>query len=302
MRWRCLIGLALLLLWAPACAGAGVTVRDDYGQRLQLAKPAQRIVSLAPHLTELLFAAGAGSKVVGVSEYSDYPAAAKKLPRIASATRVDLEAVLALEPDLIVAWPQAATRRAIDRLEALGLPVYRSEPRALEASPVTIERFGVLAGEPAGAQKAADAFRRRAAQLTDRYARRDPVRVFYQVWNRPMVTINGEHLISRVINLCGGRNVFANLPLLAPEIDREAVLAADPEVIIASGSGEKGNTRPAWLDDWKTFPRLRAVRDDQLYAMPADLLQRHTPRILDGAERLCAILAQARTRRGAGRP
>jgi iron complex transport system substrate-binding protein len=300
MRWCCLIWLVVLMLPAPASAGAGVTVRDDYGQQLQLAKPAQRIVSLAPHLTELLFAAGAGSQVVGVSEYSDYPAAAKKLPRIASATRVDLEAVLALEPDLIVAWPQAATRRAIDRLEALGVPVYRSEPRALEAIPETIERFGVLAGAPAAAQNAADAFRRRAAQLADRYARRDAVRVFYQVWNRPMITVNGEHLISRVINLCGGHNVFAQLPLLAPEIDREAVLAADPEVIIASGSG---NTRPAWLDDWKTFSQLRAVRDDQLYAMPADLLQRHTPRILDGAERLCAILEQARTRRSsAGRP
>jgi len=291
MRWRCLLWLVVLLLPAPASAGAGVTVRDDYGQQLQLAKPAQRIVSLAPHLTELLFAAGAGAQVVGVSEYSDYPAAAKSLPRIASATRVDLEAVLALAPDLVVAWPQAATRRAIDRLEALGLPVYRSEPRALEAIPETIERFGVLAGEPTAAQNAADAFRRRAAQLTDRYARRDAVRVFYQVWNRPMITINGEHLISRVINLCGGRNVFARLPLLAPEIDREAVLAADPEVIIASGSG---NARPAWLDDWKVFSQLRAVRDDQLYVMPADLLERHTPRILDGAERLCAILEQVR--------
>jgi iron complex transport system substrate-binding protein len=302
MRWRWLSGLTVLLLCASAAAGAGVTVRDDYGQELQLAKPAQRIVSIAPHLTELLFAAGAGSRVVGVSEYSDYPPAAKTLPRIASATRVDLEAVLALEPDLVVAWPQAATRRAIDRLEALGLPVYRSEPRALEAIPVTIERFGVLAGERATAQKAAQAFRRRAAQLAVRYSRRDAVRVFYEIWSRPIVTVNGEHLISRVINLCGGRNVFAQLPLLAPEIDREAVLAADPEVIIASGSGEKGDTRPAWLDDWKDFSQLRAVRDDQLYVMPADLLERHTPRILDGAERLCAILERVRTQRSAGRP
>jgi iron complex transport system substrate-binding protein len=302
MRWRWLSGLTVLLLCASAAAGAGVTVRDDYGHVLQLAKPAQRIVSIAPHLTELLFAAGAGSRVVGVSEYSDYPPAAKTLPRIASATRVDLEAVLALEPDLVVAWPQAATRRAIDRLEALGLPVYRSEPRALEAIPVTIERFGVLAGERATAQKAAQAFRRRAAQLAVRYSRRDAVRVFYEIWSRPIVTVNGEHLISRVINLCGGRNVFAQLPLLAPEIDREAVLAADPEVIIASGSGEKGDTRPAWLDDWKDFAQLRAVRDDQLYVMPADLLERHTPRILDGAERLCAILERVRTQRSAGRP
>jgi len=293
MRWCWLI---FLLLWAPASAGAGVTVRDDYGQRLRLEKPAQRVVSLAPHLTELLFVAGAGSRVVGVSEHSDYPPQAERLPRVASATQVDLEAVLALKPDLIVAWPQAATRRAIDRLEALGVPTYRSEPRRLEEIPSTIERFGTLTGQAAMANKAAEAFRRHAAGLRLRYAAREPVRVFYQVWSRPMVTVNGEHLISRVIDLCGGTNVFAQLPLIAPEIDREAVLAADPEVIIASGAGD---LRPAWLDDWKDFPQLRAVRSGQLYAMPADLLQRHTPRILVGAERLCAILERVRTERAA---
>jgi len=291
LRW-----LIFLMLWASAIAVAEVTVRDDYGQTLRLAKPAQRIVSLAPHLTELLFAAGAGSQVVGVSEHSDYPPAAKSLPRIASATRVDLEAVLALEPDLVVAWPQAATRRAIDRLETLGLPTYRSEPRTLEEVPGTIERLGALAGRNATAQQAAQAFRRHAAELAQRYAARGAVQVFYQVWNRPIVTVNGEHLISRVISLCGGSNVFAKLPLIAPEIDREAVVAADPEVIIAGGTG---NLRPAWLDEWKDFPQLRAVKSGQLYAMPADLLQRHTPRILDGAERLCAILETVRAQRAA---
>ncbi|MDX1374439.1 MAG: cobalamin-binding protein [Burkholderiales bacterium] len=282
------------MLLAPAAAGAEVAVHDDYGRRLHLARPAQRIVSLAPHLTELLFAAGAGAHVVGASEHSDHPPEAARLPRVASATRVDLEAVLALEPDLVVAWPQAATRRAIDRLESLGLPTYRSEPRTLEQVPETIERFGILSGQPARARQAAQAFRARAAALTARYAARDAVQVFYQVWSRPIITVNGEHLISRVINLCGGRNVFAELPLLAPEIDREAVLAADPEVVIASGVGD---LRPAWLDDWNAFQQLRAVQRGQLYAMPADLLQRHTPRILDGAERLCGILEKARVNR-----
>jgi len=286
--------LVVLALVTAGARGAPIEVEDDYGGRLRLAVPAQRVVSLAPHLTELLFAAGAGAQVVGVSDYSDYPAAARALPRIASATRVDLEAVLALEPDLVVAWPQAATRRAIDRLEALGLPIYRSEPRSLDQIPSTIERFGALTGQSAAAQATATAFRQRAAQLADRYSERDPVDVFYQVWNRPMVTVNGAHLISRIINLCGGKNVFAKLPLLAPQIDREAVLAADPEVIIASGVGD---ARPTWLDQWKNFPQLRAVREGQLYAMPADLLQRHTPRILDGAERLCVILASARAAR-----
>ncbi len=293
MRWHRLI---LLTLCLPAAAAAEVSARDDYGRELRLPGPAQRIVSLAPHLTELLFAAGAGAQVVGASEHSDYPPPAKRLPRVASATRVDLEAVLALEPDLIVAWPQAATRRAIDRLEALGLPTYRSEPRTLEEVPGTIERLGTLTGNSGAARQAAQAFRHEATALAARYAARDAVRVFYQVWSRPMITVNGAHLISRVINLCGGKNVFADLPLLAPEIDREAVLAADPEVIIASGAGDQ---RPPWLDDWRNFPQLRAVRSDQLYAMPADLLQRHTPRILEGAERLCAILESTRAQQRA---
>lgn len=286
--------LVVLALMTAAARGAPIEVQDDYGGRLRLAAPAQRIVSLAPHLTELLFAAGAGGQVVGASDYSDYPPAARALPRVASAMRVELEAVLALEPDLVVAWPQAATRRAIDRLESLGLPVYRSEPRSLDQIPSTIERFGVLTGQSASAEATATAFRQRAAQLAERYSERGPVDVFYQVWNRPMVTVNGAHLISRIINLCGGRNVFAELPLLAPQIDREAVLAADPEVIIASGIGD---SRPVWLEQWKNFPRLRAVREGQLYAMPADLLQRHTPRILDGAQRLCVILESARAAR-----
>jgi iron complex transport system substrate-binding protein len=290
MRILCLIAVVLATA-CPGARGAPIEVRDDYGHRVRLVAPALRIVSLAPHLTELLFAAGAGAQVVGVSEYSDYPPEARTLPRVASATRVDLEAVLSLKPDLVVAWPQAATRRAIDRLEALGLPLYRSEPRSLEQIPATIERFGALAGKIGPAQHAADSFRRRAAQLAERYSGRDPVEVFYQVWSRPIVTVNGAHLISRVINLCGGSNVFAKLPLLAPQIDREAVIAADPEVIIASGAG---GARPAWLDEWRRFPQLRAVRYGQLYAIPADLLERHTPRILDGAERLCVILENAR--------
>jgi len=294
--------LIFVIVWAPfahADPDAAIAVRDDYGKLLRLAAPAQRIVSLAPHLTELLFAAGAGSQVVGASAYSDYPPAAKALPRVASAAGVDLEAVLALHPDLVVAWPQAATRRAIDRLEALGLPTYRSEPRTLEDVPRTIERFGTLTGRPSVAREAAQAFRARASQLERGHAARATVRVFYQVWDRPIVTVNGAHLISRIINLCGGTNVFARLPLIAPEIDREAVLVADPEVIIASGAS---GARPAWLDAWNDFPQLRAVADGQLYAMPPDLLQRHTPRVLDGAERLCLILDAARAQRNARRP
>ncbi|HEX5093735.1 MAG TPA: cobalamin-binding protein [Burkholderiales bacterium] len=282
---------ALLLL---ACtARAGIEVRDDYGHAVTLARPAQRVVALAPHLTELMYAAGAGERVVGAVEYSDYPPAARRVPRVGSGAAIDLEAVVALRPDLVVAWPNAGSVRAVDRLASLGIPVFRSEPRELEDIARTIETFGRLAGTSEAAHAAALHFRAHAARLAARYAQRPPVRVFYEVWDRPLITVNGDHVISKVIRLCGGRNVMADLPGIAPQIDLERVLRADPEVILASGADA---ARPAWLDDWKAYPGLAAVRHGQLHAIRADLLQRHTPRLLDGAEELCHILEGVRTR------
>ncbi len=287
MRWAW-----LLLLWT-CVANAQIQVKDDYGNEVRLATPATRIVSLAPHLTELVYDAGAGSRLVGALEYSDYPPAAKELPRVGSEAGIDLEAVMALQPDLVVAWPNAGSLRAVNRLADLGLAVFRSEPRELDDIPRTLERLGVLTGTQQEAQRAAAEFRARVRKLEARYSKRSPVRVFYQVWDRPLVTVNGAHVITKVIRLCGGVNVFERLPLIAPEIDREAVLRADPQVIVASGlNGE----RPAWLDAWKAFPGLTAAARGNLYAIPSELIQRHTPRLLDGAERLCRILDKVRTR------
>ena len=241
-----------------------VAVLDDYGHEVSLPRPAQRIVALSPHLTELLFAAGAGAKVVGVVDYSDYPPAARQLPRVGSDAGIDLEAVLALRPDLIVAWPNAGTVRAIDRLAELGIPTFRSEPRELEDIARTIEKLGRLAGT---SSDAAETFRKGVADLTRRYSGRPRVRVFYQVWDRPLLTVNGDHVISKVMRLCGGENVFAGLPAIAPEIDREALLRAKPEVVITGKD------------------------------IPGDLIQRHTPRLLEGAQRMCDILEAARRTR-----
>ena len=276
-------------------AQAGVSVRDDYGNPVTLARPAARIVSLAPHLTELLYAAGAGDRLVGAVEHSDYPPQARALPRVGSDAGIDLEAVMALQPDLVVAWPNAGSARQIDRIAALGIPVYRSEPRELDDVARTLEALGELAGSGARARSAARAFRARVAGLESAHSRRPAVRVFYQVWDRPLVTVNGAHLISKVIRLCGGLNVFDGLPTLAPAIAREAVLRADPEAIVASGADAR---RPEWLDEWRRFPQLAAAARGNLYAIAPDLLQRHTPRILDGAERLCAIFEEVRARRG----
>jgi len=288
--------LALLLALSPARAEVRVT--DDYGREVRLAAPAQRVVSLAPHLTELMYAAGAGARLVGALEYSDYPPAAKRLPRVGSEASIDLEALVALRPDLVITWPNAGSARAVERIAAFGIPVFRSEPRELEDIARTMETLGRLAGTQAAAGAAAKAFRERAARIERAHAHRPRVRVFYQVWDRPLVTVNGEHVISKAIRLCGGENVLAALPALAPEIDRELVLRADPEVIVASGAD---GARPEWLDHWKAFPGLAAVRQSNLYTVRPELLQRHTPRLLEGAEELCRILEAVRGKR-AGSP
>jgi iron complex transport system substrate-binding protein len=283
----------LLCVFYSGLVVSQVAVRDDYGNEVRLAAPASRIVSLSPHLTELLYAAGAGARLVGAVEFSDFPAEARALPRVGSDARIDLEAVLALRPDLVIAWPNAGSLRAVERLAGLGLPVFRSEPRELDDIARTLQRLGRLAGSQAQAEAAAAAFRARAADLEKRYAARRKVRVFYQIWDRPLLTVNGAHIISKVIGLCGGENVFAALPLLVPEVDREAVLRANPEAIVASGSND---AQPQWLEMWKGFPGLAAAARGQLYAIPADLIQRHTPRLLDGAGRLCGMLEATRAR------
>ncbi len=286
---------ALLLVFLFACGGAlgQVRVQDDYGGAVELAQPAARLVSLAPHLTELLYDAGAGSRVVGAVEFSDFPAAAKALPRVGSEAGIDVERILALRPDLVVAWPNVGSARTVNQIEQLGLPVFRSEPRELEDIATTLERLGTLAGTPAQARAAAAAFRAHVRAIEKRHAGGRKVRVFYQIWDRPLLTVNGQHVITKVMRLCGGENVFAELPLIAPEVDAEAVLRADPEVIVASGSGGQP---PAWLDSWRRFPGLRAVARGHLYTIAPDLIQRHTPRILEGAEALCTLLEGVRAR------
>jgi iron complex transport system substrate-binding protein len=288
---RAMLGVLVL---AACAAQAEVRVTDDYGRPVVLAAPARRVVSLAPHLTELMYAAGAGARLVGAVQYSDYPPAARALPRIGSEASIDLEALVALRPQLVIAWPNAGSARAVERIAALGIPVFRSEPRELEDIARTLETLGRLAGTDSAATIAARAFRARVAAIARAHADRPPVRVFYQVWDRPLITVNGDHVISKVIRLCGGENVMAELPALAPEIDRERVLRADPEVIVASGADGK---RPLWLDAWRVFPGLAAVRADNLYAIRPELLQRHTPRLLDGADELCRILEAVRVRR-----
>jgi iron complex transport system substrate-binding protein len=287
--------LPLLLTLACLPARAEIVVTDVSGATIRLAAPARRIVSLAPHITELLFAAGAGDRVVGNVEYGEYPVAAKALPKVGGYSRLDLEAIVALKPDLVMGWESGNAPAAVSRLRAMGLAVYLSQPNRIEDIAGELELVGKLAGVEATANAAAAAFRARYAALVTRFSRRPPVDVFYQVWRQPLMTVNGKQIISDAIRLCGGRNVFAHLPVLAPAVTVEAVIGANPEVIVASGMGD---SRPEWLDDWKRWKTLMAVARDNLYFVQPELIQRHTPRILDGTETLCAHLETARGKRG----
>jgi len=284
--------LLLVMFTAPLLAKAApVSVIDSVGNRITLNAPAKRIVSLAPHTTELLFSAGAGDRLVATVDYSDFPAAAKNLPRIGGYSKFDLEAVLARRPDLIVGWKSGNSAAALEKLQRLGIPVFLSEPQHLDAIADEIDALAVLAGTTPLASPVTKAWRKRLDDLRRRYRNASAVSVFYEVWNQPLMTVNGRHLISEAITLCGGRNVFAQLPSLAPQVSVEAVLAADPQVIIASGMGEE---HPEWLDDWRRWPGLHAVKGNHLYFIPPDLLQRNTLRLLDGTERMCEAIERAR--------
>ena len=274
-----------------ASVAATISVVDDAGRTVTLPAPAQRIISLSPHVTELLYAAGAGERIVGVVSYSDYPAVAKNLPKVGSYNAVDLEAIVALQPDLIVAWQSANPTAALEKLQSLSFPVFFSEPRQLEDVASNLERLGKLTGNGAVASMASAVFRRKLRELRDKYRTVRDVSVFYQVWHQPLITINGEHIISQVIELCGGRNVFGKLSVLAPKVSLEAVLRKDPEVIVA---GNSALNHPGWKDDWVRWSSLRAVKNNHLFYVNPDIIQRHTPRILQGAEVLCQQIEVAR--------
>jgi iron complex transport system substrate-binding protein len=284
----------LIFAVASSLALAEIAVTDDTGAIVRLNQPARRIVTLAPHLAETVFAAGAGDRLVGTVDYSDYPDAARKVPRVGGFSRLDLETIVALKPDLIIVWHSGNASSDIDKLRAFGFPIYESQPDRLEGIADEIERLGQLAGSSETADAAARQFRAHFADLQKRYGERPVVRMFYQIWKQPLSTIGGKQIISSVIRLCGGENVFGKLEAIAPVISVEEVIAANPEAIIASGMGV---ARPEWLDDWKRWPAITAVARGNLFFVSPDLLQRHTPRLLDGAEQLCGQLEAVRSRR-----
>ena len=274
---------------ASTTTSATVSVVDDSGNTVTLTAPAQRIVSLAPHATELLFAAGAGNQVVGVSEYSDFPAAAKQLPSVGGSGQLDIERIVSLKPDLIVAWSSGNNRRQLARLRKLGLTVFESEPRNFEAIADSLERLGALVGRDEG-RLHAQQFRQQVQTLEQHYAGRSPVTVFYQIWSAPLMTLNDAHIVSQAIRLCGGVNVFGQLKPLVPTISREAVLTANPDVIIVSD--EKGNG----LERWRSFKRMQAVASGNLMTIDGGTMNRAGPRVIEATRTLCEQIDDARKR------
>jgi iron complex transport system substrate-binding protein len=268
-----------------------IKVIDDEGIEHNFDQPVKRIVSLMPHATELLFEVGAGEHIVGAVQYSDYPEAAKNIPRVGGYSALNIEAIVALQPDLLIAWPEGNRSRELERLKALGLPILVSDPRTFEDIANALAVYGKITGKNSQAAMALAAFNEKLTYLRDTYSQQETISVFYQVWNAPLMTQNGNTFISRAIELCGGNNIFSDLPMTNPQVSIESILVQNPQVIVASGMGQ---ARPEWLDEWRQYTTLQAVKKDHLFHILPELFQRPTSRFLIGTEQLCQAMAQAR--------
>ncbi len=273
-----------LLLALPAQAEA-IRVLDDAGQTLEFKHPPQRIISLTPHLTELLFAVGAGAQVVGVDSASDYPEAAQSLPRVGDYSRINFERILALKPDLVLVWVGGNRAADIHGLKKMGLPVLHTQATQLKDVARLLRLIGNVSGHAGQGEAAARDFTTRLAALQVKSPPRPPVKVFYQVWDRPLMTVGGTHWISDALTLCGARNVFADLRALSPVVSLEAVLQRSPGLIVS------GTDAPDMRRQWQRYASLPAVENQAFVRLDADRLHRLTPRLIEGVAELCAAVA-----------
>lgn len=290
--WRFYGLVWLFLLTASVLVQADEEAVDSTGQIISLHRPAQRIISLAPHTTEILFAIGAGERVVGVVSYSDYPQQALQLPKVGSNQAFDYEAIVALEPDLILAWQSGNPATSIEKLRQMGYPVFITEPRTLEDIPALLRNISKLTATQHTAETVAHEFSERLGRLRKHYADTVPLKVFFQIWQQPLMTVSTKHIINQVIELCGGVNIFDQQDTLAATVDIEGVIVRNPDVIIINGQGGRFDE---WQDYWRQWQVVNAVRDGFIYQVNPDITSRHTPRLITGAEQLCRLLDQART-------
>ena len=289
MNRAVLAAAAAALGFALSLAAGAVTLRDDLAREITIARPAQRIVTLAPFLTELAFAAGAGDRVVGVSAYSDYPPAARALPVVSSAVGVSLEQLAALKPDFVIAWRDSFRVEDIARIERFGAAVFVVHGRRLEDVPRLLRAFGAATGRDVSGASAR--FEAEIAALRARYSGRTPVDVFLEIWNQPLTTIAGDHFMNDALAICGARNVFKEHPGVAPQVSWEELYVRDPPIIVGTGSAANAAEFQA---NWRRHPTLSAVKSGRLAWIDADTLQRPTARTPQGIAQLCAALDRLR--------
>jgi iron complex transport system substrate-binding protein len=288
------------LVWGFCCAwalagyelgAAPILVRGDDGYAVQLQRPAQRIISLAPHLTELVYAAGAGAKLIAVSAYSDFPETAKSLPQVGDASNLDLERIVMLKPDLILAWKSNVSPFAVERLRNLSIPVYVSETRRLVGIPSLLRNIGAFAGTSNDAEVAATKFDNEVRELTRVAGGKTIVPTFIEIWHDPLLSVSGDHIMSEIVSLCGGKNILENLPALTPSIGLEALLEANPGAIVGGGSAAN---ETEFQRVWQRHRSINAVQRQNIFYLNPDWIQRATPRILLGAKMICDGLEKAR--------
>jgi iron complex transport system substrate-binding protein len=283
----CLLGL---FACCPFTTAAEIRLEQADGSSLALAAPATRIVTLSPHLTELVFAAGAGDRLIATVEYSEHPEAAADIPRIGDAFRLDIERIITLHADLVIAWGSGNPRAALDQLQSLGIPVWSVEIREPDEIAGILEAIGTVTGRPERANFEGKKIREQLTNLSRQYAGVDLLDYFYQVGEKPLFTINGDHLISKGLNLCGGHNVFDTEPGLAFQVGYESVIVANPDALFAPYLEDMPDPLAAWRD----WPAMQAVRQDALFLLPADPISRATPRFVDSLELACKLLHSLR--------
>ena len=279
------------LFFVSHSSHAAISVVDDSGVTIRLSSPAQRIISLAPHTTELLFAAGAGKSIVAVTAWSDYPPQAKNIPSVGSATELDVERIIKLQPDLVVAWKNGNKPRQIAHLRKFGIQVFESDPKTLDEIANSIKKLSMLAGTEKIGEQQALAFQQKIQVLKNKYQHAAEVRYFYQIWQKPLMTLNGEHLISQALKICGGKNIFSELVPTAPTVNSESVIQNNPEVVFMSSEEKNANSL------WQSFPNMMAVSRNNLFSFNGSIMNRAGPRMAEATEQLCEKLELARQKR-----
>ncbi len=254
-----------------------------------VAAPAKRIIALSPHSVEMLYAIGAGSSILATTDHADFPAAALDIPRIGGYHGVQIERVIELNPDLVLVWGSGNKAEDIERITELGFKVFNSDPNSLEAVASELRALGELTGYEDKANKVADEYLTDLAELRKQNLAKPEVKVFYQLWSTPLMTVSKNSWIQQIIEVCHGDNVYFDAASDYPQVSLEAVLLKMPEVILQSQ--DKGNILGV---DWSLWQEIPAVKHKHIYPLNADLLHRAAPRALLGVNALCEALDKAR--------